>query len=135
MDAKLTEILEMEAPWLYRCEVVANVGDGWFWILLGLSRKLEEICIRQEADGLPVMIAVVAVEHFGSLQFSVQDAPAEAIALIRIAQDLSAMTCDCCGEPGRLRQVGQWLRTRCIVHAWKLSGLPATGQAEGGEEA
>lgn len=135
MDAKLTNILEMEAPWLYRCEAVANVGDGWFWILLGLSKKLEQICIRQEAEGRPVMIAVDAVEHFGSLQFFVQDAPAEAIALIRIAQDLSARTCDTCGEPGRLRKVGLRLRTRCIVHAWDPTCSPTMGQDEDDEEA
>jgi len=134
MDAKLTDILEMEAPWLYRCGVEALVDDGWFWLLLGLSRKLEAICIRQEAEARPVMVAVEAVEHFGSLQFFVQDAPAEAIALIRITQDLSAMTCDRCGEPGRLRQVGLRLRTRCILHAWDATCSPTMGQDEDDEE-
>jgi hypothetical protein len=128
MDAKMIDILEMEAPWLYRCGAVATVGDGWFWILLGLSRRLEEICIQQETASRPVMVAVEAIETFGSLQFVVQDETPEAHALILIAQDLSAMTCDCCGDPGRLRQVGDCLRTRCIVHAWELSGTPATGQ-------
>jgi len=135
MDAKLTDILEMEAPWLYRCGAEVQVDDGWFWILLGLSRGLEEICLRQETEGIPVMVAVEAIESFGSLRFLLQDAPSEALALASVAEGLSAMTCDCCGDPGRLRQVGLQLRTRCIVHAWDPACSPMIGQDEDDEEA
>jgi hypothetical protein len=121
MDAKLIEILEVEAPWLYRCGAEVFVDDGWWWLLLGLSRRLEEICTRQETENQPVMVAVEVVEKFGTLRIQLQDAPSEALALAIVAEDLSAMICDCCGEPGRLRHVGPWLRTRCIIHAWELS--------------
>jgi hypothetical protein len=127
MDAKLTEILETEAPWLYRCGAEVLVNDGWWWLLLGVSRRLEEICLRQEAEGQPVMVAVEAVEKFGTLRIQLQDAPSEAMALAIVAEDLSAMICDCCGEPGRLRHVGPWLRTRCVLHAWELIGTQDYG--------
>ena len=130
MDAKLTEILETEAPWLYRCGAEVLVGDGWFWILLGLSQRLEEICLRQEAEGQPVMVSCEVLEKFGTLRVHLQDAPSEAVALAIVAEDLSAMTCDCCGEPGRLRHVGPWLRTRCIVHAWQLTSSRDDGSED-----
>jgi hypothetical protein len=51
-------------------------------------------------------------EKFGELRFYMTGYNDEIDKLIDAAEDLSARTCEICGQPGELRDIG-WLYTWC----------------------
>ena len=122
-------------------------GDGWFNILntlcgcimeplmqarseLSSARKYlghnerwtaeavtsAELKVEQETKNLPVIVQVK--EKFGTLRFYVDNGDARVYALISFAEQMSAVTCEECGDTGKQRG-GDWVRTLCSTHAKK----------------
>lgn len=83
-----------------------EVGFGWMGIIDNLCSEIEKsecvdnICIEQ------------VKEKFGTLRFYVSNANDEVYKLINKAENLSAKTCEDCGEPGEIK-IGSWIRTLC----------------------
>jgi len=90
-------------------------GDGWFDLIYNLSEKLEAIN-NKLPEGSTKIEASQVKEKFGTLRFYTNGVPSEvfdeARKLIGEAEDLSAITCEYCGKPGKQRGDG-WARTRC----------------------
>jgi hypothetical protein len=92
-------------------------GDGWFNILDRLSKALTDL----DED----VVAVQVKEKYGTLRFYITGGSIIADNLIDRAEIESARTCEACGESGKMRNVGHWLRTLCIEHyvEWVLKKL------------
>jgi hypothetical protein len=58
------------------------------------------------------VVATQVKEKFGALRFYARGGDAETAAMIQLAQALSSVTCEECGNPGRIRNHG-WMKTRC----------------------
>lgn len=65
-------------------------------------------------DSLPQIRQVK--EKFGTLRFYVSPSDDITSALVGMAEDLSTITCEVCGNRGTLRH-GRWLRVLCNQHA------------------
>jgi hypothetical protein len=105
------------------------VGDppsaqGWPEVGAGWQDMLQRACARiraaVHADG-GTFNATQIKEKYGTLRFYWDGAlSSEAAARVEDAIDLaearSAVTCEICGQPGRLCG-GGWLTTRCVTHA------------------
>lgn len=65
----------------------------------------------------PVRIAQIK-EKFGTLRFYYDGGDEYISGMVRLAESVSAFTCEECGCPGTLRGSG-WLRTLCETHAPK----------------
>ncbi len=87
--------------WGFEC------GDGWYRLLDEAFKALAEL------DPLPTIAQVK--EKFGTLRLYISYYSDEAEAIIQQAEELSARTCEICGEPGKVVGHG-WLSTRCEVH-------------------
>lgn len=121
MRKELESQLAQEFPLLYRnmggepqktCMAFGvGIGDGWFHLLYDLSSKLEPLIAAMPEDEQRPVAAQVK-EKFGTLRFYMDYANAEMCAHIREAEAKSAVTCERCGVPGKLRQ-GGWLKTLC----------------------
>lgn len=59
-------------------------------------------------------------EKFGTLRVYLDHADDRIMALMDMAERLSEVTCEQCGEPGELR-TGGWLKTLCDEHAAQRS--------------
>ena len=113
MTPELQERIFATAPTLYQRRKLSpqvtcmcwgiEPGDGWFDIIMDLSRTLEPYAI---SDGVR---AEQVKEKFGTLRFYVNNYIDPVEALIEAAEDASARTCEECGRPGTLRQGGWWL--------------------------
>jgi len=96
-------------------------GDGWEPLLRELSSKLEPL-IKAEYEKDPEIEkagyykASQVKEKFGTLCFYMTAETDEMTELIREAEDKSAVTCEDCGKPGKLRGDG-WFYTACHEHA------------------
>lgn len=95
--------------WGFQC------GDGWFELLLTLSRDIEATLAitRQQDHG--VSVAQVK-EKFGGLRFYLGGDVTDAIAaMVSTAERVAARTCETCGRPGQLhaKRCSGWMRTLC----------------------
>lgn len=82
-----------------------DCGDGWFQIIEALSLEIEKIALRQreagiEEDFLPRVKRIK--QKFGTLRFYVHNNTQEIQELIEEAQAQSAITCEQCGNPGKI---------------------------------
>lgn len=95
--------------WGFEC------GDGWFSLIWDLSEKLEKMILALPETDRGDYSASQVKEKFGTLRFYMSAETEEMTAAIQAAEERSAVTCEECGEPGRLRGSG-WLRTTCGKH-------------------
>jgi hypothetical protein len=84
-------------------------GQGWDKII----DPLILLCQENDVDILQIK------EKFGRLRFYVSNSTPEVDLAIEAAEVLSAKTCEECGEPGKVRSSGTWLKTVCEKHAGK----------------
>jgi hypothetical protein len=80
--------------------------------------EIERIGLKNFAFWPNTGFAVTQVkEKFGTLRFYTNSSNAMINKFINLAEALSAMTCEECGEPGQLGERYGWYSTRCKKHA------------------
>lgn len=100
-------------PLLYRDVCYGfGAGDGWFQIIYDLSEQLEPLLVVNQQEQIAYISQLK--EKFGGLTiyFNGPITP-EITKLVEQAENKSFMTCENCGEPGRLRTERSWIKTLC----------------------
>ena len=81
--------------------------------------KYKEITLSAEVrpilDPVSQVVAVQIKEKFGTLRFYYNGGDETIQGMVRMAESMSAVTCETCGSPGKLRR-GGWLQTLCDRH-------------------
>ena len=111
--------------WGFEC------GDGWYNILNALcfqiqhhidwnnnqrKRLLESNPYNiQIPDEIPQVVATQVKEKFGDLRFYYDGGDEQIFGMVRMAGAMSAVTCEVCGNPGKMRGHG-WYYTACDKH-------------------
>lgn len=116
--------------WGFEC------GNGWYNIIDQLCANIQHHidwrekqrqwtitfnskAAPEELKDIPEVVSqVVAVqikEKFGTLRFYTDGGDEQIYGMIRIAESMSAVTCEECGAPGKQRG-GGWIRTLCDTH-------------------
>lgn len=87
------------------------------------NKNIEDALIKKEfrpvPDACPQVVAVQVKEKFGTLRFYIDGGDETIFGLIRMAESLSAVTCERCGNKAKTRG-GSWLLTLCDEHAKAL---------------
>ena len=105
MNEENTKIMISDFPTLYRKDFNFYLSDGWFGIVYRLSQKI----VLAGYTGKVVQVK----EKFGTLRYYTQDENRENIVeLIEDAIEESAITCETCGEPGKIYDQG-WVHVKC----------------------
>ena len=87
-------------------------GDGWFDLIDELCAELQAAV---EVGRFQQPVATQVKEKFGTLRFYLSASNPEIRRLVEEAERRSAVTCEVCGRPGRLRQPSL-VKTLCDVH-------------------
>ena len=90
-------------------------GDGWYGLINDVSAKLEKMIVqyRQKHPNDEYFPHASQVkEKFGTLRFYMSSSTDEMNDAIREAEDKSSITCERCGNKGKLCGKG-WLTTLC----------------------
>jgi hypothetical protein len=104
--------------WGFEC------GDGWFTILDQLMSNIQhhidwnnknfEKGYKQYKQ-VPQVTLDQVKEKFGTLRFYYQGGDDEISGMVRMAESMSAVTCEECGNPGTTGGQG-WISTLCETH-------------------
>jgi hypothetical protein len=97
--------------WGFEC------GDGWFNIIDKLMGNIQHYIDWKNRDSEVVNQVTVdqVKEKFGTLRFYYTGGDNYVQGLVSMAESMSSVTCDKCGNSGELRK-GGWLRTLCEPH-------------------
>ncbi|MCY1191573.1 hypothetical protein D9M71_267670 [compost metagenome] len=87
-------------------------GDGWHQLVSTLCSTIQS---RIESTGHEVKVSQVK-EKFGALRFYIHGGDDHISGMIDLAEEISAVTCEVCGNPGQKKNVQGWLITRCDKH-------------------
>jgi hypothetical protein len=97
--------LEKDVPY-WPIQLGTSIARGWWPIVEEVSEKIEAL----RTDYVVVQIK----EKFGSLRYYAHGTNSEEVAkLITDAEARSYLTCECCGNPGVLRDERRYVLTLC----------------------
>lgn len=110
MSPHLTKKLKETFPELYHnLGWGFECGNGWFNILWRLSKDILPLAQGRE------MYAMQVKEKYGTLRFYMNQTTDEIEKRIEQAEEETEVTCETCGEPGKIRE-GGWISVRCDKH-------------------
>jgi hypothetical protein len=101
-----------------------SCGDGWYNIIDTLCGNIQHYIDWQNKNAakrytqykqVPQLKAVQVKEKFGTLRFYYEGGDDHISGMVRMAEAMSAVTCEECGAPGEQRH-GGWVRTLCDHH-------------------
>ncbi len=97
--------------WGFEC------GDGWFNILDQLMGNIQHHIDWKNKEEVVVQVTLDQVkEKFGTLRFYYTGGDDIIDGMVRMAESMSGVTCEECGNPGK-RIGGGWVTTLCKEHA------------------
>lgn len=89
--------------------------DGWYDLVVDLDKELAEVAPHYELHQCK--------EKFGTLRYYIElpthgdgSGDKKAHDIINKYEQLSSEICDVCGNPGKLRNIKNWMVTRCDKH-------------------
>jgi hypothetical protein len=89
-----------------------QIDDGWFDLLVELSRELESIAQRQSLSGDDWPDVKFVEAKYASMRFNLHHHNDEMHKMAYKFEVKSTKTCEKCGNPGKIRD-SIWLETLC----------------------
>jgi hypothetical protein len=99
-------------PKVFRHVHYIECGDGWYHLIDTLARKLENEIGRIQEDQQEDFYATQIKEKFGTLRFYFSQETPYMRGAIAMAESMSSVICEYCGNPGEERGDG-WVLTLC----------------------
>ena len=93
-----------------------DCGDGWFNIIDRLCSQIQWHLDHNAEKETPQVVAAQVKEKYGTLRFYYDGGDRFIDGLESMAESMSAVTCEVCGNPGKTVG-GGWVRTLCKTHA------------------
>ena len=102
------DMMETCMCWGFEC------GDGWFNILDQLMGNIQHhIDWKNRTEEVVAQVTLDQVkEKFGTLRFYYSGGDDYISGLVSMAESMSAITCESCGNPGK-QKGGGWIKTIC----------------------
>jgi hypothetical protein len=102
-----------------------NCNDGWFEILSDFLEKIEKELSKCTSFFVKSFNIFQIKEKFGGLRIGCSVHNPIIIKLVQDVENKSYITCEICGDTGKLRTDLNWIRTLCTKHynEYKISDL------------
>lgn len=111
-DNKLLR-LKGKYPKLFPEHFYFECADGWYDILDDLCYKIQ--CYIDDFDDVEQITVAQVKEKFGGLRFYIDGGDDRIYTFISDAETKSMLTCEECGEPGKVQSIGYWQMCRCPI--------------------
>jgi hypothetical protein len=100
----------------FRKIVIADTERNRKWARERVEADLTKAEFRTIPKACPQVVATQVKEKFGALRFYYSGGDDFVDGVITFAENMSAVTCEMCGKPGKMRY-GGWIQTLCDEHA------------------
>jgi len=129
MNQELDDKLAAKYPKIFATIKHTECGDGWFTIIDQLCGNIQRHTDWWKTNRLfyPEIEQVVVEqckEKFGTLRFYYDGGDEYINGLVSMAESMSEVTCEVCGNPGK-RRSGGWIKTLCDHHHEEREALRA----------
>jgi len=93
--------------------------NGWFNILNQLCMQIQGHIDWQnrETEVIPQVVATQVKQKYGTLRFYYSGGDEVIDGMVRMAEAMSAVTCEVCGDVGKVRNDNAWVYTSCDKHS------------------
>ena len=120
MKQELDDKLVAKYPKIFATVKHTECGDGWYQIINALCANIQSHTDwwNTNRETRPVVEQVVVEqckEKFGTLRFYYEGGDDQIAGMVRMAEAMSEVTCEVCGNGGTLRG-GGWIKTLCDHH-------------------
>ena len=112
MNQTLVDQLRAKYPKVYKVLDYLECDDGWYSLIDKLSAVIEFGIEQVPKELQHDLYADQIKEKFGLLRFNMNHYTPFITGAIQMAESFSAITCERCGETGKLRP-GSWVRALC----------------------
>ena len=112
MNGELNDELVAKYPKIFATIKHTECGDGWYTILNALCSNIQ---IHVDWSKCEQVVAGQVKEKFGGLRFYYSGGDEYISGLMSMTESVASVTCEVCGNPGKLR-TGGWLKTLCQEH-------------------
>jgi hypothetical protein len=96
-----------------------SCGDGWYDIIDTLCDCIQNYIDnhnRREENSVEQVVATQVKEKFGGLRFYIRGGDEKISGIISFVELYSTKVCEVCGNRGKIRDDGAWIRTLCDEH-------------------
>lgn len=90
-------------------------GQVTEWTMERVDADIARAEYRKVEDKVPQVVAVQVKEKFGTLRFYYNGGNRYIDGLVSMAESMSAVTCEVCGNQGKSTG-GGWIKTVCVNH-------------------
>lgn len=127
------EIYRKHSHWIAGHHVHMAVGDGWADVLV---RLFDRVAAAVSLEPVPTKLTIIDIkEKYAELRVDFlapvgRETDAAIDRAVMLAEMRSEVTCDVCGEPGKLRStmgMSGWLAVKCDDHRSGYPRLVAKG--------
>ena len=105
MNDILASSLTSEFPNLF-LRLRIEIGDGWHGIL-------KDVCLKLDKDPTSPRFLQIK-EKFGRLTIYLDKYSKESDLALKQAYSESERTCEDCGSPSEIRNIGYWIKSLCL---------------------
>jgi hypothetical protein len=126
MNQELNDELVAKYPKIFATIKHTECGDGWYTILNALCSNIQ---IHVDWSKCEQVVAEQVKEKFGGLRFYYSGGDEYISGLMSMTESVASVTCEVCGNPGKLR-TGGWLKTLCQEHHNERAQARAQARAE-----
>ena len=98
------------------------------WHINECNRQLANQEFREVSKYVHRVVAEQVKEKFGTLRFYYRGGDEVVYGMVRMAEAMSAVTCEQCGAPAKTGQHGGWVGTLCELHTREREVKRATGE-------
>lgn len=129
MEQELDDKLVAKYPKIFATIKHTECGDGWYPIINALCDNIQAHTNwwntnRKERPIVEQVVVDQCKEKFGTLRFYYEGGDEYIKGLVSMAESLSEVTCEVCGNPGK-RRAGGWIKTLCDHHHEEREALRA----------
>lgn len=109
-----------------------DIGEGWYPIIRALCENIQahinsvechrnhllikNVMSRPIPEPVPQVEVRQIKEKFGGLRFYYDGGDDKIEGMVDMAESMSIITCETCGNPGKNRSIRGWLTTLCDMH-------------------
>lgn len=125
MDCKLEQQLMDQFPWLEAKNVFTDkrlgfplpceCDDGWYQLIYDCLEEIEQLYKSKNADISELRFYQIK-EKYARLMIYMGNYIDGVMDILSKYEDLSAKTCEVCGESGSIRIKGYWIKSLCDKH-------------------